>query len=76
MAELMYGFIWVVFVRLESGSTRLSVNFPHALGSLWHPMEGNKSRSKSQVPLATCSLPGPPTVGVTLRCSEVMGALS
>lgn len=37
MAELVYGFIWVVFVRLESGSTRLSVNFPHALGSLWHP---------------------------------------
>lgn len=31
MAELVYGFIWVVFVRLESGSTRLSVNFPHAL---------------------------------------------
>lgn len=33
-------FIWLVFVRLESGSACLFVNFPPAPGSLWHPGEG------------------------------------
>jgi len=38
--------VWLylgVFVKLESGSARLSVDFPHALGSLRHPTEENTS---------------------------------
>lgn len=58
--------VWLylgVFVKLESGSARPSVDFPHALGSLRHPTEENPSRSKVQVPL--------PPAAVPPRCSEV-----
>lgn len=45
--------VWLylgVFVKLESGSARPSVNFPHALGSLRHPTEETHPGAKRKCP--------------------------
>lgn len=70
MMEFAFGFIWVVVMRLESGSARLSVNFPYSLGFFGTRWRETGPEANGGCPSPPVSLPGPPpkTSRVTPRC--------
>ena len=52
-AESALGLIWAAGVRPASGPAWLSLELPYPLGFSGRPTEGNESRSKWRVSLAT-----------------------
>lgn len=60
MMEFAFGFIWVVVMRLESGSARLSVNFPYSLGFFGTRWRETGPEANGGCPSPPVSLPGPP----------------